>query len=72
MYVSEGRMTDDPIEEGFFGCGGAAEIPNLQDKLLRLARDGFKHHTVIGQGSMKAILHEAFMSYLGYSLVDID
>jgi L-fucose isomerase-like protein len=72
MYVSEGRMTDDPIEEGFFGCGGVAEIPDLQDKLLRLARGGFKHHTAIGRGRMKEILGEAFTSYLGYNLVEID
>jgi L-fucose isomerase-like protein len=71
MYTSEGRMTDDPIEEGFFGCGGVAEIPNLQNKLLHLARGGFKHHTAIGRGRMKEILDEAFVSYLGYDLVDI-
>ncbi|MDR1388773.1 MAG: hypothetical protein LBJ31_02210 [Treponema sp.] len=72
MYVSEGRMTGDPVEEGFFGCGGVAEIPDLQNKLLRLARGGFKHHTAIGRGSMKAVLAEAFGSYLGYTLVTIE
>jgi L-fucose isomerase-like protein len=72
MYTSEGRMTDDPIEKEFFGCGGVAKIPNLQNKLLRLARGGFKHHTAIGRGNMKEILHEAFTVYLGYDLVEID
>ena len=72
MYVSEGQITDDPIEDGFFGCAGVAQIDQLQDKLIQLARGGFKHHTSIGKGHMKAILEEAFTTYLGYDLVYID
>ena len=72
MYASEGRFTDDPIEEAYFGCAGVAELPDLQNKLIRLARGGFKHHTVIGKGHMKEILKEAFTTYLGYEWVDID
>jgi hypothetical protein len=65
-------MTNDLIEDGFFGCGGIAEIPDLQNKLIRLARGGFKHHTSIGCGKMKAVLNEAFTTYLGYTIVEID
>ncbi len=72
MYVSEGAFTTDPIEDAFFGCGGVAEIPELQKKLLKLARGGFKHHTAVGMGHMKAVLDEAFSTYLHYDLVDID
>ena len=72
IYVSEGAMTEDPIEEGFFGCCGVAEIPNLEQKLIKLARGGFKHHTSIGVGQMKEILNEAFINYLGYDVVEID
>jgi L-fucose isomerase-like protein len=72
VYASEGRFTEDVIEEAFFGCGGVAEIPNLQDKLIRLARGGFKHHTSVGVGHMKSVLQEAFTTYLGYDWVDID
>jgi L-fucose isomerase-like protein len=71
VYVSEGRITDDPIEDTFFGCGGVAEIPNLQNKLIHLARGGFKHHTSIGVGSLKEVLIEAFTTYLDYDLVSI-
>ena len=71
VYVGEGEMTADPIEEGFFGCGGVASIPALQDKLIKLARGGFKHHTSIGVGRMKAVLTEAFTTYLGYDMVEI-
>ena len=44
----------------------------MQDKMIRLARGGFKHHTSVGAGHMKEILKEAFTTYLGYVWVDID
>lgn len=72
VYVSEGRFTDDVIEKGFFGCGGVALIPDLQNKLLRLAKGGFKHHTTVGVGKMKNVLEEAFKTYLGYDIIDIE
>lgn len=72
IYTSEGRFTDDVIEDSFFGCGGVAEIPHLQDKLLKLARGGFKHHTAVGYGHMKSVLDEAFNVYLRYDMTDID
>lgn len=72
IYASEGEFTDDVIEDGYFGCGGVARIPNLQDKLIKLARGGFKHHTSVGVGHMQAILKEAFTTYLGYDWVEID
>jgi L-fucose isomerase-like protein len=71
IYADEGEFTADPIEDGFFGCGGVAEIPDLQNKLIRLARGGFKHHTSVGVGRMKAVLEEAFTTYLHYEMVDI-
>ena len=72
IYVSEGRFTGEPIEKEYFGCGGVAEIPDLQNKLIRLAKGGFKHHTTVGVGNMKYVLEEAFTTYLGYDLVDIE
>lgn len=72
VYASEAEFTDDPIEDTFFGCGGVCEIPDLQNKLIRLARGGFKHHTSIAPGHMKDILIEAFTTYLGYDYVEID
>ena len=72
VYASQGEFTGDPIEDGYFGCGGVARIPGLQDKLLKLARGGFKHHTSVGVGHMKEVLKEAFTTYLHYDWVDID
>ena len=72
VYASEAEFTNDPIEESYFGCAGVCEIPNLEDKMIRLARGGFKHHTSVGVGHMKDILKEAFTTYLHYDWVDID
>lgn len=72
IYASEAKFTDDVIEPEFFGCGGVAEIPDLEDKLIKLARGGFKHHTAICEGHFKEVLKEAFTTYLGYDWIDID
>ncbi len=72
IYFSEGEFTDDNIEDAFFGCGGVAKIYNLQDKLIKLARGGFKHHTTVANGHVKNILEEAFKYYLGYDVVSIE
>lgn len=72
VYFSEGEFTDDSIEKEFFGCGGVAKIDNLQDKLIRLARGGFKHHTTVANGHVKEVLEEAFNIYLGYDVVSIE
>ena len=72
IYASEAKFTDDVIEDGYFGCAGVCQIPDLQNKLIRLARGGFKHHTAICEGHLKDILQEAFTTYLGYDWVDID
>ena len=72
IYFSEGEFTTDDIEKEFFGCGGVAKIDNLQDKLIKLARGGFKHHTTVANGHVKDILEEAFKIYLGYDVVSIE
>ena len=65
------RYDCEDIEKEFFGCGGVAKIDDLQNKLIKLARGGFKHHTTVANGHVKAILEEAFKYYLGYDVVEI-
>ena len=72
IYASEAEFTGEPIEPEYFGCAGVCQMPDLQNKLIRLARGGFKHHTAVGEGHMKEILKEAFTTYLHYDWVDID
>lgn len=71
VYAGEGKFTEDPIEEGYFGCGGVAVIDSLQPKLIQLGQNGFRHHTAVGMGHLKKILKEAFTYYLGYDWMDI-
>lgn len=71
IYAEEGEFTGEPIEDGYFGCAGVAIIPSLQDKLIKLAKGGFKHHTTVGVGHLKDVLHEAFKTYLGYDVIDL-
>lgn len=71
VYVDEGKFTEEPIEQEFFGCGGVAQINDLQRKLIVLAKNGYRHHTAIGKGHMANILKEAFTTYLGYDLMEL-
>ncbi len=70
-YAGEGLFTGEEIEPEFFGCGGVAFIDDLQPKLIKLGRGGFRHHTAVGYGHMKSILTEAFSVYLGYDVIEI-
>ncbi|NJD04755.1 MAG: hypothetical protein FIA99_19630 [Ruminiclostridium sp.] len=71
FYLDEGRFTGDPIEEGFFGCGGVAEIDSLQNKLLTIGKKGFRHHVGVTFGHVAHPVKEAFSIYLGYDLIEI-
>ncbi len=71
FYVDEGKFTEEEIEAEFFGCGGVAEIDDLQRKLIVLAKNGYRHHTAIGKGNMADILREAFTTYLGYDMIEL-
>lgn len=71
VYAGEGVFTGEPIEKEYFGCAGVAQIDNLQPKLIKLGRNGFRHHTSVGIGHMKAALLEAFGVYLGYDIIEL-
>ena len=70
-YSGEGRFTGEPLGEGFFGCGGVAEIDNLQAKLNAIGYAGYRHHVSITPGFWKTALDEAFTRYLGYTRTEI-
>ena len=71
FYLGEGRFTGEPIEEGFFGCGGVAEIDGLQSKLIVIGKNGYRHHVGVTFGHVALQVEEAFKSYLGYELTSI-
>ncbi|MDP4223863.1 MAG: hypothetical protein Q8868_11175 [Bacteroidota bacterium] len=71
VYMGEGRFTKDPIQEGFFGCGGVAQIENLQEKLYRIGYNGYRHHVSVTPGHLSTALREACVHYLGYEITEI-
>ncbi|MHB9130222.1 MAG: L-fucose/L-arabinose isomerase family protein [Armatimonadota bacterium] len=66
-YLGEGDFTTDPISEEFFGCAGVAEIPNLQQALLTIGRQGYRHHVGVTAGQVAVPVREALTRYLGYT-----
>jgi L-fucose isomerase-like protein len=68
MYLGEGRFTDDPIADDYFGCAGVAEIPGLQEKLQAIGYLGYRHHTSITPGHVAEPMYEALEKYLGYEV----
>lgn len=71
VYMGEGEFTNDPIQEGFFGCGGVAKIDRLQEKLYKIGYNGYRHHVSVTTGLVADALHEAFTRYLGYEITEI-
>ncbi len=70
-YVDNGRFTDDVIEKEFFGTGGVIEIEDLQKKLYKIAKNGYRHHVSVSTGNNKDAILEAYENYLGYDIVDL-
>jgi L-fucose isomerase-like protein len=71
FYLGEGRFTSDPIEEGFFGCGGVAEIEGLQKKLLTIGKRGYRHHVSVTFGHLAVPVREALSTYLHYEIQEL-
>jgi L-fucose isomerase-like protein len=70
FYLGEGRFTNDSIPDDFFGCGGVAEIPDLQNVLLHIALKGHRHHVSITPGhNIMLPIKEALERYIGCSVV---
>jgi L-fucose isomerase-like protein len=71
LYMGEGAFTTDPIQEGFFGCGGVAQINRLQEKLYQIGYQGYRHHVSVTPGHVEKALREAVVRYLHYEITEI-
>lgn len=71
FYLGEGQFTGEAIEKDFFGCGGVAEIQRLQNKLMTIGKQGFRHHVGVTFGNVAVPVQEAFSTYLGYDIITI-
>jgi len=68
FYLGQGRFTEDKIPAEFFGCAGVAEIEKLQDVLLHVGHNGYRHHVSVTPGLIQAPLGEALERYLGFEV----
>jgi len=68
MYTGQGQFTDDPIPSEFFGCAGVAQIPDLQDVLLYVGRNGHRHHVSVSSGHVAEPVADALGYYLGFDV----
>jgi L-fucose isomerase-like protein len=68
FYLGRGRFTADKIAAEFFGCAGVAEIEKLQDVLLHVGHNGYRHHVSVTPGLIQAPVHEALERYLGFEV----
>lgn len=65
-YLGEGTITDDPYKMD----GGIAVcvIPELQNLMKFLCKNGFEHHVAMVRGHVSDIMEEAAGNYLGWDL----
>ena len=67
-FAGTGSMTDEPIDEDFFGTASVFYKENLKEMLKYMSRNGYKHHTVVAKGDVADIVDEVFRIYLGYEI----
>ena len=68
FYLGQGRFTADTIPPEFFGCAGVAEIAHLQDVLLHVGLNGYRHHVSLTPGQVQEPVREALERYLGFAV----
>lgn len=72
FYLGEGKITEDVIPEGYFGCAGVVQINNLQEHLKTIGYGGYRHHVSLTPGYVKQAIEEAFTVYLGYEVISFN
>jgi L-fucose isomerase-like protein len=60
------KLTDDTLKT--FGNRAVAEIPNLQNLMQYICRNGFEHHVVMNASKTAGILNEALGNYMGWEV----
>jgi L-fucose isomerase-like protein len=68
FYLGKGKFTADPIPDEFFGCAGVAQIDQLQDVLLHVGYNGYRHHVSVTPGYVQAPVRHALERYLGFDV----
>ena len=67
-FAFDGKLTDDAIPIGFFGCGKVLEKENMNEILQYMAMNGYRHHVAITKGQYAEAVSEALNKYLEYNV----
>lgn len=67
-FVTEGKLTDDYVGDGFFGCGIVFKKDNIEEMLHYMCEKGYRHHVAITKGNWAKAVTEAFDKYLHYQI----
>jgi L-fucose isomerase-like protein len=62
-YIGEGEVTSDQLDT--FGAYGVVEVPNLQELVKYVCKNGFEHHVAVNRSRVTKILYEALSNYMG-------
>jgi L-fucose isomerase-like protein len=65
-YVGEGEFTDDVLDT--FGSRAVIKVPQLQDLLKYIVKNGFEHHVAMSGSPSAQILSEALGTYMGWEV----
>ncbi|MCC7450237.1 MAG: L-fucose/L-arabinose isomerase family protein [Anaerolineae bacterium] len=65
-YVGEGTFTNDPVDT--YGGYGVVQVPNFQNLLMYICKNGFEHHVAVNMTQVGNVIHEAFTTYLGWDV----
>jgi L-fucose isomerase-like protein len=65
-YCGEGVLTNDLLNT--FGGFGVVEVPNLQELLHFICRNGFEHHVAANLSETADAINEALANYLGWEV----
>jgi L-fucose isomerase-like protein len=70
-YFTEGRVTEDQLPKNYFGSGGVAEVPGLQEALIQIGHLGFKHHFAMTRGHIADRAIEDLRKHPGNEVYDL-
>ena len=70
-FVEKAEVKDIELDRAFFGTYGVIEIPGLQEKLIHMGEEGFRHHVLVTEGDHVKAMREALSKYLGYTEIKL-
>jgi L-fucose isomerase-like protein len=66
MYVGEGEILGEKVNTP--GGVGLFQIPELQQLMKYICKNGFEHHVAMNRTNCARVLEEAFENYLGWEV----